>query len=104
MVEKLNPPSVCIENEGSITKVYVNGKEIEGVTGIQFVHDKNAYGDWPKMSIELMTQKVTLKTRQVPELPEFYAPFYVAIDDLLEAGIITEDRLEKFLEAKETRT
>lgn len=103
-MEKLNLPSVCIENEGLFTKVYVNGKEIEGVTGIQFVHDKNAYGDWPKMSIELMTQKVTLKTRQVPELPEFYAPFYVAIYDLLEAGLITEDELERFMAAKETKT
>ena len=87
-------PQVSIESKGAFTKVFINGKEVEGVTRVQFIHDRNDHGSLPRLSIELLTEKITLKTDQVPALPEIYAPYYIATQELLAAGIVTENELE----------
>ena len=92
-MEGLNLPQVSIEIKGAFTKVFINGKEVEGVTKVQFIHDKNEHGSLPRLSIELLAEKITLKTSQIPTLPEIYIPYYAAIQELLDAGIITESEL-----------
>lgn len=92
-----NLPSVRIENRGALTKVYVDGEELHGVKSIEFLHDKTVKS-FPILKIELLAESISIDTNMVFELPEFYHPFYVASDKLIEAGILTNDQFNELLE------
>lgn len=91
-----NLPSVRIENRGALTKVYVDGEELHGVKSIEFSH--KAINSQRTLKIELLAESISIDTNMVFELPEFYHPFYVASDKLIEAGILTNDQFNELLE------
>lgn len=57
-----------------ITKVYQDGIELHGIKEIKFIH--NAMDKFPHMLIEFSDDKVEIDASVIPELPEFYKPFY----------------------------
>lgn len=38
--KRLKLPNIRIENKGCLTKIYVDGKELDGVRRVNFVHDR----------------------------------------------------------------
>lgn len=61
-------------NANGITKVYQDGNELHGIKEVRFVH--NAMDKLPHLLIEFSDDKVEIDAEIVPELPEFYKPFY----------------------------
>ena len=92
-------PIIKIENNGCCTKVYVDGKELNGVKNISFLHDRGK-DDCPILRIELLAEQISIKTSQIFALPEVYHPFYVSSDKLVNLGILTYDQLNDLLEKK----
>lgn len=97
-MEKLHLPTIHIENTGSLTKVFLNGEEVEGVVSIAFSHSVYEHKSFPTVKIELMADKVHLGTHQIFDLPAIYHPYYVSSDKLVGAGVLTEDQLNDLLE------
>lgn len=95
---KLPLPTIAIKNEGTLTKVFIDGKEVEGVVSVTFSHSIYQNNHIPVVKLELMADKVHIGTHQVFDLPEIYHPFYVSSGKLVEAGILTEDQLNALLE------
>lgn len=97
-MSKLPLPTIDIKNEGSLTKIFMDGKEVEGVVNITFSHSAHQNNRLPVVKLELLADKVHIGTHQVFELPEIYHPFYVSSDKLVKAGVLTEDQLNDLLE------
>lgn len=95
-MEKLNLPDVTIKNNGAITTVFVNGKEIEGVRNIEFSHDREK-DSLPVLKIGLLADRVTIDSPVLPDLPETYHGHYVSAHKLIKAGVLTLDRLNELL-------
>ncbi len=98
--EKSHFPIIHIENTGSLTKVFLNGKQIDGVVSIAFSHSVYEHKKFPTVKIELMADKVHIGTHQIFDLPDIYHPYYVLSDRLVEAGVLTEEQLNDLLEKK----
>lgn len=97
-MEKPQYPVIHIENTGSLTKVLLNGEEIEGVVSIAFSHSVREHKSFPTVKLELLAEKVHIGTHQVFDLPDIYHPFYVSSEKLIEAGILTNDQLNELVE------
>lgn len=89
-MEKLPLPTIHIENNGSLTKVFIDGKEVEGVVSVTFSHSAYQNDRIPVVRLELMADKIHIGTHQVFELPDVYRPFYVSTNKLIETGVLTE--------------
>lgn len=97
-MNKLPLPTIDIKNNGTLTKVFIDGKEVEGVVGITFSHSVYQNNHIPVVRLELMADKVHIGTHKVFDLPEIYHPFYVSSGKLVEAGVLTNDQLNELLE------
>ncbi|MCI9059042.1 MAG: hypothetical protein HFH52_04585 [Lachnospiraceae bacterium] len=97
-MNKLPLPTIDIKNNGTLTKVFIDGKEVEGVVGITFSHSIYQNNHIPVVRLELMADKVHIGTHKVFDLPEIYHPFYVSSGKLVEAGVLTNDQLNELLE------
>lgn len=97
-MEKPQFPTIHIENAGSLTKVLLNGEEVEGVVSIAFSHSVYEHKSFPTVKIELMADKVHIGTHQMFDLPDIYHPFYVSSDKLINAGVLTIDQLNELVE------
>ena len=69
-----------IKSDGVISEMYRNGEKLKDIRAVSFSHDPNK--GFPKLEIELMPGQVEIDTRIVPELPEFYKPFYTKKNEL----------------------
>jgi len=96
MKRKANLPQVIIQNKGRVTRVFVDGEELNGVRSIEFLHDSQNNG-FPIVKIGLLADQICLETAQVFALPDVYHPFYVSSSKLVELGILTEDKLNELL-------
>ena len=78
-----------------ITKIYVDGVELNGVRKISFLHNRgrDAYP-------ELLAEQICLETAQIFALPEVYHPYYVSSDKLVKLGILTHSQLNELLNKK----
>ena len=92
-------PKVRIENKGSVTKVYIDEEEMNGVKSVSFSHDRGT-SDPPVLRMELLAERISIDTAQMFDLPEAYHPFYVSSDQLIHLGILTLDQLNDLLEKK----
>lgn len=92
-------PQIHIENKGCVTKVYVDGVELNGVRRVSFLHDREK-DDCPVLRIELLAEQITIDTAQIFALPEAYHPFYVSADKLIKLGILTNETLNTLLARK----
>ena len=91
-------PTIQIENTGTLTKVFLDGEEVEGVVSIAFSHSIHEYKKVPTVKIELMAEKVHIGTHQIFDLPDIYHPFYVSSEKLIEAGVLTIDQLNELVD------
>lgn len=57
-----------------ITHVYQDGNELHGIKEVRFVH--SALDMIPHLLIEFSDDKVEIDAHILPELPDFYKPFY----------------------------
>ena len=96
-MENLNLPKVTIKNNGAVTNVFVDGKEIRGVRGIEFLHNHEK-DHLPVLRISLLADQITIDTPVLFDLPEVYWPHYVSTDKLISAGVLTQDRLNELIE------
>ena len=97
-MEKPQSPTIDIENTGSLTRVFLNGEEVEGVVSVAFSHSVREHKSFPTVKVELLAEKVHIGTHQVFDLPDIYHPFYVSSDKLIEAGILTMDQLNELVD------
>ena len=100
MKNRLSFPKIHIENKGRVTKVYVDGKMLNGIRSINFLHNGEKDGR-PILRIELLAEQISIDTAQTFDLPEVYRPYYVSSDKLVSAGILTYDQLNNLLEKKQ---
>lgn len=96
-MNKRDLPTVRIENKGSVTKVYVDGEELNGVRRVEFSHDKTVK-DFPVLKLDILAERVSIDSPQIFDLPEIYHPFYVSSSKLIDAGILTLDQLNKLVD------
>lgn len=69
-------PEILIKTKGVLeTEVYVEGRKLEGVTGIKFIQNREMHGV-PRLQIDLRATNVTLDTKAIPELPYPFSEFY----------------------------
>ncbi len=71
-------PHIEIKQDGVFTKVFVDGKELHGIRNICFRHSVDDMDSVPVLKIDLIACDVDIDTRIVPDLPEFFKPYYVA--------------------------
>ena len=90
-------PNIHIVNKGSLTKVCIDGKELDGVTSIEFSHSIHQNEAFPIVKIGLRAENVCIDTAQVFALPEIYHPYYVSVNKLIQAGVLTEKQLNRLL-------
>lgn len=63
-----------LSTPNGITKVYQDETELHGIKEVRFVH--NAMDKLPHMMIEFSDDKIEIDANVIPELPDFYKPFY----------------------------
>lgn len=97
-MDKPESLTIDIENTGSLTRVFLNGDEVEGVVSVAFSHSVREHKSSPTVKIELLAEKVHIGTHQVFDLPDIYHPFYVSSEKLIEAGILTMEQLNELVE------
>jgi len=69
-------PHILIKANGCFSDIYVDGKKIEGVRKISFLHEVGVNNNTPIISIEFPARDVVLDCRLAPSLPDIYKPFY----------------------------
>lgn len=89
-------PSVQIRNDGCRTSIYVEGKKLEGVTRLEFIHDAKD-GRIPTLRLDLMADPLCIDSICIPKQPERYFPAYVSTYKLEEAGALTRKKLNELL-------
>lgn len=73
---------IKIVSKGGITEIYQDGNPIRHVKEVCFRH--NATNGKPELTLVISDDKVEIDAHIVPELPEFYKPFYKKRDGLSE--------------------
>ena len=76
---KTEVPHILIKSDGCFSDIYVDGKKIEGVRKISFLHETGVNNNIPIISVEFPARDVVLDCRLAPSLPDFYKPFYEPI-------------------------
>ena len=95
----LHLPKVHIESKGCVTKINVDGVELNGVRKISFLHNRGRDA-YPVLRIKLLAEQICLETAQIFALPEVYHPYYVSSDKLVKLGILTHSKLNELLNKK----
>lgn len=94
---RLQAPQIHIQNHRGVTKVYVDGKELRGVTRVEFSHACKE-SNFPVLKVDLLAEQICIDSAQIFALPDVYHPYYVSADKLMELGIITLEQLNELLE------
>ncbi len=63
-----------VSEKNGTTHLYQDGKEIHGIKSLSFSHD--AMTDKPELKVIFADDDIEIDSYVVPELPEFYKPFY----------------------------
>ena len=72
----MRKPEIVIKTDGPRTKIFVDGKKLEGVKGYRLTQDVRENNSLPVLQIDLAATNLTLETECIPELPDMYKPFY----------------------------
>lgn len=88
-------PKVMIKTDGTRTEVFVDGKELKGVTGIRFRQDYREKSGLPILQIDLKATNVTLDAKMLPALPEPFSRFYIPVNMLLNSEGIADSEVAK---------
>lgn len=63
-----------VSEKNGTTHLFQDGNEIHGIKSISFTHD--AMSDKPELKVIFANDNIEIDSLLVPELPEFYKPFY----------------------------
>lgn len=76
-------PEIIIKTEGITgTQVYVDGRKLEGVTGVRFSQSYRERSGLPILQIDMKATNVTLGATMLPTLPEPFSGHYIPINAL----------------------
>lgn len=91
-MEKQNPEVIIKTNGITGTEVYVNGRKLEGVTGVRFSQSYKENSGLPILQIDMKATNVALKAKLLPTLPEPFSGCYLPINTLINSeNIPTEE-------------
>ena len=68
---------IKVDEDSSITRLFIDGKEIDGVRRLRF--DQTA-GKLPILNIDLIAFDMEIDGRFIPALPDIFRPFYCRND------------------------
>ena len=89
-------PEIVIRTNGIWgTEVFVNGKKLSGVLGIQFRQSFKENKGLPILQIDMKATNVALETKMLPALPEPFAGHYLPINALVSAEGIPNEAIDK---------
>lgn len=79
----MGKPEIRIKTDGITgTKIFVDGKELEGVIGFEFKQSYRKKQGIPVLQIEMKATNVTLDSKLIPKLPEPFSSFYTSNDGI----------------------
>lgn len=88
----MKKPQILIKTNGITgTEVFIDGKKVDGVTGIRFSHDYRENSGLPILQIDLKATNINLETKMLPALPSPFSEHYLAICSMLESQIIPNE-------------
>lgn len=67
-------PKIKIEQDGILTKIYIDGQQIHGVRGLSF--ENSIDNRFPILKLDLIAVDMEIDAVAIPELPEIFKPFY----------------------------
>lgn len=86
----MSNPKIMIKTQGgTVSRVFVNGSELEGVKGYQLTHRA---GQIPQLSLDMKATDLTVEEEALPALPHPYKGHYVLVADLIKAGIMDKEK------------
>lgn len=92
-------PHILIKTDGiRKTKVFVDGKELEDVTGVRFSQSYKENGGLPMLQIDMKATNVTLDAKMLPALPEPFCNHYISFNRILESERLSNDEITKLLQ------
>lgn len=77
----LELPHIEIRTEGTTTRVFIDGKELNGIRKISFIQDASESSVVPILQLELVATDMVLNIKKIPELPEVFKEWYVLKND-----------------------
>lgn len=92
MEKQTKIPHIAIKIDGVDTKILIDGKELEGVRS--YCLSQDTITRVPILKIDLLAMDLSIDTKLIPALPEPYQPYYVSLTELINKGIITEEKLK----------
>lgn len=88
----LRKPEIIIKTDGITgTKIFVDGKKLEGVVGFRFTQSYKDNNGLPVLQIDLKATNVTLDAKMIPTLPEPFKGRYLSISSLINSGILSPE-------------
>ena len=92
-------PHIKITTDGiTDTRLFIDGKEVQGVTGIHFSQNYKQNAGVPILQIDLKATDVELDIKRIPELPEPFNRFYVSVEQLWNSKLISTDEKKQLCE------
>lgn len=77
-------PRVRISTNGiTRTKIYIDGEELKGVTGVRFLQNYKENNGLPILQIDMQATNVELDAKMLPALPEPFSKHYVSLNTIL---------------------
>lgn len=73
---RLELPHIEIWTEGTTTRVFIDGKELNGIRKIRFIQDASSESRVPFLQFDLIATDMTLNVKRIPELPDVFKEWY----------------------------
>lgn len=95
MQENKRKPEILIQTDGiTKTKVIIDGKELEGVTGVRFSQSYKENSGLPILQIDMKATNVTLDAKMLPALPEPFSHHFVPVNKIMSLENLSDDDKE----------
>lgn len=95
MQENKRKPEILIQTDGiTKTKVIIDGKELEGVTGVRFSQSYKENSGLPILQIDMKATNVTLDAKMLPALPEPFSHYFVPVNKIMALENLSDDDKE----------
>lgn len=95
MQENKRKPEILIQTDGiTKTKVIIDGKELESVTGVRFSQSYKENSGLPILQIDMKATNVTLDAKMLPALPEPFSHHFVPVNKIMALENLSDDDKE----------
>lgn len=78
--------------------MFVDGEELENVTGVRFSQSYEENGGLPVLQIDMKATNVALDAKMLPALPEPFCHHYIPLNRILESEQLSNDEKTKLLQ------